>query len=104
MADKKLKSGRKVQIKQMTVDQIDECTDIPEIIFEDGSIKTIKNSSKARTQWIRYGLGGGDFKCNINGSVSDDVFREMTQAEQDELRGLIQESQYLGEFKPSSSD
>ena len=34
MADKKLKSGRKVQIKQMSVDQIDECTDIPEIIFE----------------------------------------------------------------------
>jgi hypothetical protein len=36
MVDKKLKSGRKVQVKQMSVDQIDECTDIPEVIFEDG--------------------------------------------------------------------
>ena len=34
MADKKLKSGRKVKIKSMSVDQIDECTDLPEVIFE----------------------------------------------------------------------
>ena len=44
MTEKKLKSGRKVQIKSMTVDQMDECTDIPEILFNDGAIITIKNS------------------------------------------------------------
>ena len=99
MADKKLKSGRKVQIKQMTVDQIDECTDIPEIIFEDGSIKTIKNSSKARTQWIRYGLGGGDFKeyNEIAGKPTDDVIKQLTLEEKDELMTLIQDVQTLGE-------
>ena len=99
MADKKLKSGRKVQSKQMTVDQIDECTDIPEIIFEDGSIKTIKNSSKARTQWIRYGLGGGDFKeyNEIGEKPTDDVIKQLTLEEKDELMTLIQDVQTLGE-------
>jgi len=99
MVDKKLKSGRKVQVKQMSVDQIDECTDIPEIIFEDGSIKTIKNSSKARTQWIRYGLGGGDFKeyNEVSGRPTDNVIKQLTLEEKDELMTLIQDVQTLGE-------
>ena len=99
MADKKLKSGRKVKIKSMSVDQIDECTDIPEVIFDGGSIKTILNSSKARTQWIRYGLAGGDFKDykEINGVASDGVIKQMNVEEKDELMTLIQEAQVLGE-------
>jgi hypothetical protein len=99
MVDKKLKSGRKVQVKQMSVDQIDECTDIPEVIFEDGSIKTIKNSSKARTQWIRYGLGGGDFKeyNEVSGKPTDNVIKQLTLEEKDELMTLIQDVQTLGE-------
>ncbi len=99
MVDKKLKSGRKVQVKQMSVDQIDECTDIPEVIFEDGSIKTIKNSSKARTQWIRYGLGGGDFKeyNEVSGKPSDNVIKQLTLEEKDDLMTLIQDVQTLGE-------
>lgn len=83
----------------MTVDQMDECTDIPEVVFKNGKISTIKNSSKARTQWIRYGLGGGDFKNyqEKNGVVVDDVIKQMTLEEKDELMGIIQESQRLGE-------
>ena len=99
MADKKLKSGRKVIIKSMSVDQMDECTDIPEIVFKEGAITSIKNSSKARTQWIRYGLGGGDFKnyLEVNGMPVDDVIKQMTLEEKDELMALIQEDQTLGE-------
>ena len=98
MADKKLKSGRKVKIKSMSVDQIDECTDIPEVIFEGGSVKTILNSSKARTQWIRYGLSGGDFKDykEINGIATDRVIKQMNLEEKDELMTLIQDAQVLG--------
>ena len=97
MVEKKLKSGRKVLIKEMSVDQIDECTDIPEVIFAEGSVKTIKNSSKARTQWIRYGLGGGAFKhfkeeINI---VVDQCIKEMTLEENDEVMFLIQDAQVL---------
>ena len=99
MTEIKLKSGRKVQIKSMSVDQMDECTDIPEVIFEGGSIKTIKNSSKARTQWIRYGLGGGDFKKyeEKDGIATDSVIKQMNLEEKDELMSLIQDAQTLGE-------
>ena len=99
MTDKKLKSGRKVKIRSMTVDQIDECTDIPEVIFDGGSIKTIRNSSKARSQWIRYGLGGGDFKDykEINGIAVDSVIKQMTLEEKDDLMTVIQDVQTLGE-------
>ena len=99
MTDKKLKSGRKVKIKSVSVDQMDECTDIPEIVFKNGSIVSIKNSSKARTQWIRYGLGGGDFKnySEVNGMPIDDVIKQMDLDEKDELMALIQEAQTLGE-------
>ena len=99
MTDKKLKSGRKVKIRSMTVDQIDECTDIPEVIFDGGSIKTIRNSSKARSQWIRDGLGGGDFKDykEIIGIVVDSVIKQMTLEEKDDLMTVIQDVQTLGE-------
>ena len=98
MADKKLKSGRKVKIKSMSVDQIDECTDLPEVIFEGGSVKTILNSSKARTLWIRYGLAGGDFKDykEINCIATDRVIKQMNLEEKDELMTLIQDAQVLG--------
>ena len=33
MTEKKLKSGRKVAIKELTIDQIDDLKDIPEINF-----------------------------------------------------------------------
>ena len=99
MFQKKLSSGKAVIIKEMTVDQIDECTDIPEIVFKDGNVSTIKKSSKARTQWIRYGLGGGDFKNykEKNNVVVDDVIKQLNTTEKDELMILIQESQVLGE-------
>ena len=98
MIEKKLNSGRKVLIKEMSVDQIDQCTDIPEVIFAEGSVKTIKNSSKARTQWIRYGLGGGDFKDykEQNGVVTDNTIKEMTLEEKDDLMLAIQDAQVLG--------
>ena len=98
MIEKKLNSGRKVLIKEMSIDQIDECTDIPEVIFDEGSVKTIKNSSKARTQWIRYGLGGGDFKDykEQNGVVADNTIKEMTLEEKDNLMLAIQDAQVLG--------
>ncbi len=98
MVEKKLNSGRKVLIKEMSIDQIDECTDIPEVIFAEGSVKTIKNSSKARSQWIRYGLGGGDFKDykEQNGIVVDRTIKEMTLEEKDDLMLAIQDAQVLG--------
>lgn len=104
MIKKTLSTGRKVEIKNMSQDDMDFCMDIAEIRYQDNQVVAIKHSNRARTAWIRKGLGGGDFKTNINGSVPDEVFKEMTLGEQEDLRNVIQECQYLGENKPSPSD
>ena len=106
MIEKTLKSGRKVKIKEISIDRIDELKDIPEVIFyeSDGS-KTIKNINKARTAWLREGLGGGDFEnWKPNGGLApDDVLRQLNNKEQLELHNMIQLAQSVNPKKPSSS-
>jgi hypothetical protein len=103
--EKALKSGRKVKIRELSIDQIDACKDIVQIVFVDDDAKSIKNLAKARTSWIRAGLAGGDFKdWKPDGkSVPDSVIKQLTDAEREELAVLIQSSQVLGESVPSSS-
>lgn len=103
--DKTLSSGRKVKIKEMTIDQIDACKDMVQIVFVDGDAKTIANVAKARTAWIRAGLKGGDFEdWTPDGKVvPDTVIKQLTDVEKEELALAIQEAQVLGESKPSSS-
>tara|TARA_R100001594_G_scaffold143780_1_gene192141 strand:+ start:502 stop:807 length:306 start_codon:yes stop_codon:yes gene_type:complete len=100
MIDKKLKSGRKVKIKELSVDQIDDLKDIPELIFDKfGNTKTIKNINKARTAWIRAGLVGGDFKGEWKQdglAPPDNILKELTDDEKDNLSQVIQGAQVLG--------
>ena len=101
---KTLSTKREVILKEMTIDDMDYCNDLQHICQEsDGGI-SIYGLNKSNTAWIRKGLAGGKFKTEINGSVPDEVFKEMTLGEQEDLRNVIQECQYLGENKPSPSD
>jgi len=103
--EKTLSTGRKVKIKEMTIDQIDDCKDMVQIVFVDGDAKTIANVAKAKTAWIRAGLSGGDFKnWKHDGKVvPDSVIKQLTDVEKEELALVIQEAQVLGESKPSDS-
>jgi len=100
-----LASGRKVLIKSMTVDDIDECRDIPKLEYRDGETTTIRNVYKARTAWLRHGIGGGDFEdyVEINDKASDSAIKELEENEVEELVQAIQEAQRLGKKRPSSS-
>tara|TARA_Y100000310_G_scaffold101337_1_gene99357 strand:+ start:334 stop:669 length:336 start_codon:yes stop_codon:yes gene_type:complete len=104
--DKKLKSGRKIKIKELPIDTIDDLKDIPEVYFLKGEEKTVKNINKAQTAWIRSGLVGGDFDNWVpNGKQApDSVLRQLTAAERTELVNLVQECQSLSPMPPSSSD
>ena len=106
MVEKTLKSGRKVKIKEISIDRMDELKDIPEVLFyeADGS-KSVKNINKARTAWLREGLGGGDFEnWKPNGGLApDDVLKQLTNEEQLDLYKIIQISQSINPKKPSSS-
>ena len=96
-----LKSGRKVQLKEMSIDDVDFCSDIAEIIYnEAGEVSTVRGVSKSRTAWLRRGIAGGDFKeFSLNGKslVGDSVLRELNEVEKNELMVLIQGYQSLGE-------
>ena len=106
MFDKKLQSGRKVQIKELTEDQIADLKDIPEIYFIGDEERTIRNTNKANLAWLRCGIGGGEFDdWKPNGvAPPDNVLKQLTEKERLELVGLIQECQIINPKKPSSSD
>ena len=96
-----LKSGRKIQLKEMSIDDVDFCSDIAEIIYnEAGEVSTVRGVSKSRTAWLRRGIAGGDFKefsLNGKGLVGDSVLRELNEVEKNEHMVLIQGYQSLGE-------
>ena len=104
MTEKKLKSGRKVQIKDLTEDQIADLKDIPEIYFIGDQERTIRNTNKANLAWLRCGIGGGDFDdWKPNGvAPPDHVLRQLTDRERGEIVLLIQECQTVNPKKPSS--
>ena len=99
-----LKSKRKVKVKELSLDQIADLNDIPEIKFDNGVVSTIKNLNKAKLAWLRCGLGGGDFNdWEPNGvAPPDNVLKQLTDAEQDELVEKIKEAQTLSKKKSLS--
>jgi len=80
----KLGSDREVKVKEMSVDDIDFCNDVPEMKYDGDNLVAIKNLSKAK---IRKGVDGADDK--FIKSLSDD--------EKNELSIAIQDYQRLGE-------
>ena len=105
--DDKLSSGRVIKIKELSIDEIDDCKDVARIIFDGDSLKSITGINKARTNWIRKGTYGGNFKTWNGGDgtqIPDSAIREMNLKEQDELMTKIQEAQSLGEFKGISTN
>jgi len=86
MKDFKL-NDKSYKIKEMSVDDIDYCNDIPQMKYEDNEVVSIGNLSKARTAWIRKGVEGAD----------DKFIKSLTEDEKNELSLAVQEYQRLGE-------
>ena len=96
-----LSSGRKVELKEMSIDDVDFCSDIAEVFYNgNGEVSTVKGVSKSRTAWLRRGIAGGDFKSfsmNVKGLVEDSAHKELNDTEKNELMVLIQNYQSMGE-------
>ena len=102
-----LSTGRKVKIKELSVDDIDICKDTARILFDKDELKSITGVNKARTNWIRKGTYGGDFKTWKGGDgtqIPDSAIKELRASEADELMAKVQEQQRLGEFQGTSSN
>ena len=89
MADKKFKlsSGKDVVLLEMSVDDIDFCNDVTQVVFDNEGNQIIKNMAKARTAWIRKGVVGAD----------DKFIKSLSEDEKNELSLAVQEHQRLGE-------
>jgi|TARA_R100000789_G_scaffold46550_1_gene47217 hypothetical protein len=90
MKEVKLSSGKKAKVMEMSVDDIDFCNDIPELI-QDGENTIIRNLSRARTAWLRRGVEGCD----------DKFIKSLSETDKTELSLKVQEYQGLGEENPS---
>ncbi len=87
MKEMKLESKREVKIKEMSVDDIDYCNDLPQMRYENDQVVAITNLSKARTAWIRKGVDKAD----------DKFIKSLSEDEKNELSLAVQEYQRLGE-------
>lgn len=83
----KLSTGKEVKLKEMSVDDIDYCNDIPQMRYEGNEVVAITNLAKARTAWIRKGVVGCD----------DNFIKSLSDEEKNELSLAVQEHQRLGE-------
>jgi len=94
-----LKSKRKVELKEMSIDDIDICNDLTILKNDEDGKPYVIGMSKARTAWLRKGIAGGDFKAFKveDGVVTDKCLKQLTEDEKNELLPLIQEYQSLGE-------
>ena len=104
MFERVLKSGRKVKIRELSLDQIADLEDIPEVYFIGNQERTIKYRNTAILGWFRCGIGGGDFEgWKPNGvAPPDEVIRQLSEEEKLELLPMIQECQIVNPKKPSS--
>ena len=95
-----LKSKKKIELREMTIDEVDFCNDLSVLRYEDGEVSHVSGLSKTRTAWLRRGIKGGDFKgfkAGIDGYPEDSVLKQLTEEEKNELVKLVQEHQSLGE-------
>ena len=87
----KLSTGKEAKLKEMSVDDMDYCNDLPQMRYEGNEVVSITNLAKARTAWIRRGVEGAD----------DKFIKALTEDEKNELSLAVQEHQRLGEQNPS---
>ena len=86
MKELKLKD-KVVKLKEMSIDDIDFCNDLPQMRYENDQVVSITNLSKARTSWIRKGVEGAD----------DKFIKSLSEDEKNQVSLAVQEYQRLGE-------
>ena len=91
----KLSSGKKVKIKNLTLDERDELLDSVTYEFDDkGNPLGVKMMNTTVTKWLRTGL---------DGDTSDDTLLKFSFKERVEIFTKMQNEVFLGEKKASAS-
>ena len=91
----KLKSGREIDIKDISLDERDEMLDSVEYIYDDkGGVSGVKMMHTTITKWLRIGL---------NGKADDAYILGLSMEERSEIFLAMQEKLHLGKEKASNS-
>ena len=84
----KTKSGKKVKLKNVSIDDKDMLLDSVEYkIDKDGNVGTIKMINTTITKWLRIGL---------DGDISDKFLKTLTMEDRTEIFAKIQDYLLLG--------
>ena len=91
----KLKSGREVGIKDISLDERDEMLASVEYVYNDkGDVSGVKMMHSTITKWLRFGL---------NGKADDKYILGLTFDERTEIFLKMQEKLLTGEGNASSA-
>ena len=91
----KLKSGREIQLKEVTLDERDTMLDSVEYITDDkGGVSGVKMMHSTITKWLR---------CSLNGQATDEFILGLTFEERTEIFLHLQEKLLTGEGNASNS-
>ena len=84
----KLETGRKLKLKDVSLDERDELLDSVEYQFDaKGKVQGVKMMNSTITKWLRMGL---------NGNTSDKFLKTLTFEERVEIFTKMQESIMVG--------
>ncbi len=89
----KLKSGKKIKLKDVSIDERDEMLD--SVVYnydEKGNPSGMKMMNTTMTKWIRLG---------VNGDTSDKFLKTLTLQDRTEIFVKMQEYLLVGEGKAS---
>ena len=91
----KLKSGREIKLKDVTLDERDEMLDSVEYNYDKkGNLSGVKMLHSTITKWLRLSL---------NGQASDEFILGLTLEERNEIFIKLQEKLLTGEGNASHS-
>jgi len=89
----KLKSGKKIKLKDVSIDERDEMLDSVQYEMDsEGNIGQIKLMHSTMTKWIRIGL---------DGDTSDEFLKTLTLEDRTEIFTKMQNYYLVGEDKAS---
>ncbi len=89
----KLKSGKKIKLKDVSIDERDEMLDAVKYEFgEDGNVLGVAMMHSTMTKWIRLG---------VDGDTSDKFLKTLTLEDKTELFTEMQNIYLVGEGKAS---
>ena len=88
----KLKSGKKIKLKDVSIDERDEMLDAVEYEYSNDKLKGVKMMHSTMTKWIRIG---------VDGDTSDEFLKKLSLEDRTEIFSKMQSIYLMGEGKAS---